>query len=38
MLLPQANGMKVTEIGDALTVDKSDTTAGQKESGKTINQ
>ena len=40
MLLPQANGMKLTEISDALTVDDSDTntTAGQKELGKTINQ
>jgi hypothetical protein len=40
MLLQQDNGMKLTEIGDALTVDNSDTntTAGQKELGKTINQ
>ena len=40
MLLPQPNDMKLTEIGDALTVDDGDTntTAGQKELGKTINQ
>jgi len=37
-LFPQANGMQLTEISDALAVDSSDTntTAGQKELGKTI--
>jgi hypothetical protein len=40
LLLPHADGMKLTEIGDALAVDDSDTntTAGPEELGKTINQ
>jgi hypothetical protein len=40
MLSPPAYGMKLTEISEAVTVDDSDTntTAGQKEVGKTMNQ